>query len=492
MTYPVVTIKPSYNSIVRGCPGIADTLPRIECELRIRSNDGNPFSIDRIEIFLKNVEVVNNTHATGLTTKSKFEKKTLYYKKKLRINTESMKTNEILGLDVPITIGIPDSIKATNYNVKFGHTYTYFDCIVYYKLPKQFSNQAAISKFEMPINIERYNIYPNLKMFPPIKQKDCSPDNRIQLKYKLNSTCFGTDDLIHIDFEFKPNVGRHRNCSTTGTNANTHNNNSHTNSAKKLKIKTITVEVRELLEIATGQNDSDPNHPSIGSSSTNNNTSSMSGLESRENIIISVSKPINQLIGANGYKTFIDLKLLTINPAFKNYYTALLDPVAIYKLPKQKTSDTLPQITLIKAKSGNDSISSANSGNIGGEPLVYHSSLTTMGRLYSVTHDLIIRFKCSGNLKSFEITQPITISHWCKPQVKYIENIIRDEREIAINAKQFYDRYGGIKRIRRSDVLEYPPLPPIVFPYTKETMETLGIKYEKVGHKHLRRLPVIE
>lgn len=49
---------PSYNSMIRGCPGISDTLPRIECQLRVRSNNGSEFRIAKIEVILKSVETV--------------------------------------------------------------------------------------------------------------------------------------------------------------------------------------------------------------------------------------------------------------------------------------------------------------------------------------------------------------------------------------------------------------------------------------------------
>ena len=58
MTVPIISLMPSYNSMIRGCPGISDTLPRIECQLRVRSNNGSEFRIAKIEVILKSVETV--------------------------------------------------------------------------------------------------------------------------------------------------------------------------------------------------------------------------------------------------------------------------------------------------------------------------------------------------------------------------------------------------------------------------------------------------
>ena len=68
--YPVISLKPSYNSVIRGCPGIPDTLPRIECQLQIKSNNGDKINIERIEIILKTVEVLHSTNSISLPSPS--------------------------------------------------------------------------------------------------------------------------------------------------------------------------------------------------------------------------------------------------------------------------------------------------------------------------------------------------------------------------------------------------------------------------------------
>ncbi|KAL6945083.1 hypothetical protein ACO0QE_002528 [Hanseniaspora vineae] len=561
-TYPVITIKPSYNSIVRGCPGVPETLPRIECELRVRSNNGKPFVIDRIELFLKTIETVNShvphvsspalsfhspishspfsnsplpssskslpstpfstssfpsfptssnnlqkknsrTHSTtgpspgkATTNLDKHTSVTLSYKKKLRINSDSLPdAKEIIGIDVPITIGLPDDIKATNFNEVFGRTYTVMEACVFYQVSSKslskstsekvhkrksdsylkkrsslkedlksyeqntafLSSELAMVQFETPIIIDRYDIYPSAKLFPPVKYKESSPDGKLDIVYRLNGTCFGTDDLLRLDLDIKHNV-----------NATTPHGTSSSlvfvGQKKKLKVKEITLEVKELLE----------------------NTNTSTGLvETKDNVLCSTTKTINEHILNNSIQTRIDLRLITINKFFQSYERTLLSPEVMFKLPEDdpmaSASVTPPSIVFLQ-----------NKKKTGAEPLQYHSSVTTRGPHYNVTHYIVVKFKCSGILKSFEWSHPITLSYWCKPQVRYLDDIIDEEKEVARNAKNFYDKFGGIKRVHRKEgILEYPPLPPIIFPYDNDTLETLGVFHEIKGSKKVR-VPVIE
>ena len=69
-SYPVISLKPSYNSVIRGCPGIPDTLPRIECQLQIKSNNGSKINIEKIEILLKTVETLHSNYTISLPSPS--------------------------------------------------------------------------------------------------------------------------------------------------------------------------------------------------------------------------------------------------------------------------------------------------------------------------------------------------------------------------------------------------------------------------------------
>lgn len=155
MTFPVISLKPSYNSVIRGCPGLPETLPRIECELRIRSNGGKAFKIDKIEIALKCIESLNNLSHHTFSSKPKAEKTSILFKKVVR-----MTEKEMLGIDIPLTIGLPEDIKETNYNTTFGKTITLLECNVRY------NGLDEPQTFSRVINVEKYNFLPNTKLFP--------------------------------------------------------------------------------------------------------------------------------------------------------------------------------------------------------------------------------------------------------------------------------------------------------------------------------------
>ena len=124
------------------------------------------------------------------------------------------------------------------------------------------------------------------------------------------------------------------------------------------------------------------------------------------------------------------------------------------------------------------------------EPFRYHNSITTRGKLFSVTHGITMRFKI-GNAKDFEIHQPLDVSPWTKSQLKYLDNVVSRETELARNARAFYDTFGGIRRSKNSGKLEYPPLPPVVYTSDRRTLKELGIEFNTTL-KSPQRIPIIE
>ncbi|QGN13455.1 protein RGL1 [Kluyveromyces marxianus] len=148
MTYPVISLKPSYNPIIRGCPGLPDTLPRIECELRIRSNDGKPFFIRNIQTSLKTLECLNTGLGSFASKRTKMDIETVHHKRSMKISDK-----KLVGLDIPLTIALPDDIKETNYNSKIGHCYTVLECDVWYST-KDSSSSQLWQTFSHIVNVE--------------------------------------------------------------------------------------------------------------------------------------------------------------------------------------------------------------------------------------------------------------------------------------------------------------------------------------------------
>ncbi|QGN13456.1 protein RGL1 [Kluyveromyces marxianus] len=123
------------------------------------------------------------------------------------------------------------------------------------------------------------------------------------------------------------------------------------------------------------------------------------------------------------------------------------------------------------------------------EPFQYNSSITTRGKLFSVIHSIMIKFKISKG-KDFEVSYPIDVSPWPKTHLNHLEQLIYQEREIAKNARAFYQNYGGIRR-NKNGQLEYPPLPSVIYLPTKESLTQLGVLYNTES-KVPRRMFLIE
>ncbi|EJT44501.1 YPL066W-like protein [Saccharomyces kudriavzevii IFO 1802] len=123
MTYPVISLKPSYNSVIRGCPGLPDTLPRIECQLRVRSNDSLPFKLVKIEIILKTIEIYfnKNLYSSNNNSFTPFNRPAdtpsgnsdannksiiVHYKKNIVLSRPTHGKDDLIGIDIPLTIGV--------------------------------------------------------------------------------------------------------------------------------------------------------------------------------------------------------------------------------------------------------------------------------------------------------------------------------------------------------------------------------------------------
>ncbi|SCU84952.1 LADA_0D04852g1_1 [Lachancea dasiensis] len=434
MTRPVISLKPSYNSIIRGCPGLPETLPRLECELRIRSSDGRAFRIEALEVTLKTTEALNSS-SHSFTSRTKVEKVVTHYRKTITVSSK-----KVIGVDVPLTIGVPDDIKETNYNHRFGSCSTVFECKVTYLTVE---GNPLTTSFNTAVNVERYDILASSKFSQPLSRNYLSPDKKVQVRYEVRNPCVTTDDLLHLKICATPNL------------ANNTFSASPRRFSKKLKLKAIVFEVKEYLETFD------------------------SHVDAKENIIHTVAKPVDETLPVSGSQFDCDVRILTKNLQFKQYEMSLNEPAVLFRLPDHPAdlTETPPETVLLKSKKYL-------------QPFHYHTSISTRGRLFSVTHGVTMRFKF-GNAKDFEIHQPIDISPWVRVQLNHIDNVINREREVAKNARAFYESFGGIRRRKSSGELEYPSLPPVVYLPDKETLQELGIHYD-ASFKSPKRVLVIE
>ncbi|CAL9738188.1 RHO1 GEF localizing protein 1 [Monosporozyma servazzii] len=495
-TYPVISLKPSYNSVVRGCPGIPETLPRVECQLQIRSNNGLPFTIDKIELMLLTVETLHhNSHLnpTNLVSirngnsgipsptvsidstsislpnnsikrrKDKLDSISVHYKKTLTFKRDK----KIIGSDIPLTIALPDDIKETNFNNKFGNCYTLFDCKVYY-------NGKHSKDFKYLINIERYSYLPSKTLFPPVERTAYSLDERFKVSYKIENPCLSNDDLLRLTITFKPNF---KYITEQSQRKSLLFN-------KKIKLKHITFQLKELLEI----------NESLHNKSLSP-TALFNGLDRTEDVLQTFTKEINQVISMNEINIKYDMRIFTKNKLFQNFESAFEEPDLLFKLPKQinRTSANYNNNATLTHTENSDIKTEYVQNKNNNIPFQYHTSITTLGNFFNITHRLNMKFKISGG-KGFEVNQSLILTPWPRPQLKYIQQLIQQEKETAYHAKKFYGNFGGIikKKTDNNDIiLEYPNLPPVVYNYDTQTLSKFNIQYDK-NCKPPQRIPLIQ
>ncbi|CAI4036811.1 hypothetical protein SMKI_16G1090 [Saccharomyces mikatae IFO 1815] len=480
MTYPVISLKPSYNSVIRGCPGLPDTLPRIECQLRVRSNDSLPFKLVKIETVLKTIEMYFNRNLYGSNNNSftpfnrtsdspngnsdtNNQNITVHYRKKIVLSHPTDDNGEfddnLIGIDIPLTIGLPDDIKETNYNSNFGKTQTFLDCTVFYTDAAGGSSNKK-RNFFYPVNVERYTYIPSPSYFRPIGGSNVlSPDQKFLISYSIENPCVSMDnDTLKLSISIKLNPFPNNAITTSSPNELEVSTPTIFSTKKKfkskVKLKSITTQVLEYLEILKKKSE-------FSSAQTSN-------------ILQSSVRQVDQIISLNSMTFQFSLKIFTKENFLQSF---------------ESSDSGCPKTKLLINR-------------IDDIPLRYHSSITTIGQHFNVSHSLSIRFKFNKSLKNFEINHPLVISFWSIDQLPLIENLVSQERQTAKFAKKFYKNFGRIKNVgndsNSSNCLEYPSLPPIIYNFNDpETNNRFNILYSqkdasRVDPSKLKRVPVIQ
>ncbi|ONH80919.1 hypothetical protein BON23_0008 [Saccharomyces cerevisiae] len=444
MTHPVISLKPSYNSVIRGCPGLPDTLPRIECQLRVRSNNSLPFKLVKIEIVLKTIEIYfnKNLYSSNNSSFTPFNRPSdpsnghsdtsnqnisIHYKKNIVLSHPTHDgddlNNDLIGIDIPLTIGLPDDIKETNYNPKFGKTQTFLDCTVFYtEVGGGSSNKKR--NFLYPVNVERYTYLPSPSYFRPINRSNItSPDQKFLISYSIENPCVSmNNDTLKLSISIRLNPFPN-NATTPSSNDFDVSTPTLFSTKKKfkskLKLKSITTQILEYLEILKNQSE-------FSSTQTTN-------------ILQTSVRQVDQVISMNSMIFQFNLKIFTKDKILQSF---------------RSSESSCPETKLLINK-------------IDDIPLQYHSSITTI-----------------------------------VSQLPLIENLILQERQTAKFAKKFYKNFGRIKNTSNnnnsSNCLEYPSLPPIIYNFNDpETNNRFNILYSqkdpsRTDPSKLRRVPVIQ
>lgn len=238
-----VNLAASNQSLIRGCPGVPKTCPRIDSMLEIRSKDGIPFMINKVILelnTLQSVSIPQTVTNTDLSEKFTIYKKVIFNREDSKQlmkdspgrdrSTYSIEENEkTLGFDLPFIIPIPNDIISTGQNSRWNSKTTHELNIKigwYYRFqPSNSANNINLNvadshalfkedldknfriepyQISFPIVIKRYDTLPLYQQYnEPITKTIDSVDTVVE--YSIPTSSVGPNDEVLVYLKILPN-----------------------------------------------------------------------------------------------------------------------------------------------------------------------------------------------------------------------------------------------------------------------------------------------
>lgn len=216
-----LSLRASNGSMVKGCPGVQRSFPRIEGILEVRSNNGLPVVIRKVLVTLVNAQEITVPSSSGIGSNSLSRSFDLF------TYTVYAGSQDALGMDIPFIVPIPQDIIASGEIPKFSmvnKTLLRFNITYGNKV-------VADSVHEYPIPVKKYNTLPIYRQFNNLGTKTVdSPDRLVLLDYSIPRLCVGPGD--NTEFVLKVSLNAHHH--------------------KKVKLKKLYLELREVVEFHDG------------------------------------------------------------------------------------------------------------------------------------------------------------------------------------------------------------------------------------------------
>lgn len=353
--------------------------PRIETEIIIRSRAESGVKVKYVNVMLKTfqkVKIVMNTSSNNIL------KLFIIYEEKINFDDD-----EIFGADIPVMIPLPDDIISTGTFPQFKSS-TWHLIIVEIVSLEHFGKKCKCD-FEFPVCIKLYNIISLHKQFkvPILKTLLCS-ENRVSVLISLPITSVGPmDDFVLY------------------VNAKT--NSSSNKSKKNLKLVKIIFTIQE--KIIFHDRSLPPRIIKIYSEEKNFDNKGDVNLDCDG---ISHSFQIKfPLMDMSIFSDDRELKKI-----FNNLNPDLNMNLSHLKLlhPKDVLANSNP-------------ITYSTFNNLDNEiPMTHSQSFTTSGKLFSLLHNINVKFKIHGT-KDISINTPIYVSNYDRVYSKYLVSWIIEE-----------------------------------------------------------------
>lgn len=405
-----VRLEASSTSMVKGCPGVPRSIPRIDTMLNIRSITDSPFIIRSVKVQLITKQKVLIPTKFG---SNEALKEFVVYTDPLTYMPPRDKFYEVLhGLDIHILIPIPRDITPSAYCPIFGAT-TLHNLVVLVSLGTDSVSEVTFMD-SFPVDIKMYDTLPIYEIYnKPAMETYNSPDNQVLVDTTIPFTAVGPKDELSVICKIKTNVANNK-------------------VKKNITLKHLKFELKEVIGCYDG------------------------GLPARREVkLCTETKEYYNHLDSQGIQ-----QVIKVNFPYENDYLQMFSPVPELKIEKEVSQDfttTVIESTNISKLKTIDKLPE-------GVPVTNIQGFTLLGAFYSIWFEMVIKVKLS-NAKDIRIAIPIIVSPFDKQASKYLLGWIMSECDIAKGQfdKYFIDRYYSTTNyVKMTQLLNEYRQPPII------------------------------
>ncbi|KAK6461124.1 hypothetical protein DFJ63DRAFT_216667 [Scheffersomyces coipomensis] len=386
------------SSVIRGCPGVIRSLPRIQTKLEVRSTlPGKSFKLRYISLELRTVQKVGVPSKLGSNDASRDYK--IYEIPTLYRPPMAQTYQDIIGLDIPILIPLPKDIISSgvfpNYNA-----YTIHRLVIKVSIGDSIENEINYV-FQFPIPIIIYDSLPLYGQFnKPVLQTLSTSDHQVWVETSLPISSLGPRDSFTLNVKLITNYLN--------------------NSLKRnIKLSKLTLQIHEILECYDG------------------------GLPNKSTKIFSTSETFgedghnpNNTITTEGFNYQFKCKF----PYYNDYLRLYANKVETKGGRKFQYAEDIQQQAEEnqefdengqRIKLNVNKVILTNSfikdGKIEpGIPLTHTQGFTTRGKFFSIRYEIHLKVKII-NAKDLEFSIPLTVCPFDRISSDYLLQWITDE-----------------------------------------------------------------
>lgn len=343
-------------------------------------------------------------------------------------------SKQLLGLDIPILIPLPRDIISSGHFSNWNAS-TVHNLFVKVSCGSTYSNEMNfIESFPVPIKL--YDTLPIYRQYnEPVSESRTSDDQRVLVELSLPVSSVGPMDEILAFVKVMTNPSNNK-------------------IRKNLRLNKITFQIKEILECHEG------------------------GLPiKKENKIFTRTKEFQNdenMLTTQGISHKISHQYPFDND-FLQMYTKTRSEYSGLTKNTDEAGTIITTLSIHQNKNLDD--------HLDGVPATHTQGFTTLGKLFSLRYEIIIKIKLAGS-KDFDIRLPITVSAFDRVASNYLLEWILKECEEARNkfGKQMIhaiintSNYEEIK----ASIRPYVP-PPVVYNYRKADWLRLGYNGDAFG-----------